>query len=413
MCHTLSSDTTLRLYPGGHFVLQFNFCNVCDLHNISITGVEHVNITCNTSVRPNVGFGFISVTNLTLENITFISCGTEFYRHIPSLPTSAPLYLSNTSAAVLLFMNCSDVVIDSVAITQYYGYAMVMLRVTGQFKLNNVSISGSKNYAAHTSSKIQIKNTGSGLLAYHYDVSNTPTSDINMNISHTNIHNNINVNNIKVCLADMYISNRSYHNELQPAGGLTLIYSQVHYNVTTNISHSSIEECGAVGIGAMLILHIDSAMYSTTIIEHCTMSNDQVYLHPGLLYCEGAFIGIYYVTTGKVHYDTKIEPNSLLLTASQVQNHHTTLIDPYVPSTIYIMSMYHQTIKCAFSNVTFIDNQASKTGVCIYAMNVYKSSKGLYIKLHDIKASNNHQRGRQLTAGIFTFVSISNVTISA
>ena len=74
MCHTLSSDTALRLYPGGHFVLQFNFCNVSDLHNISITGVEHVNITCNTSVRPNVGFGFISVTNLTIENITFINC---------------------------------------------------------------------------------------------------------------------------------------------------------------------------------------------------------------------------------------------------------------------------------------------------------------------------------------------------
>ena len=132
MCHTLSSDTTLCLYPRGHFVLRFNFCNVSDLHNITITGVEHVTITCNTSVRPNVGFGFKSVTNLTIKNITFINCGTEFYHHIPSLPTSAPLNLSNTSAAVLLFMNCSDVVIDSVVITQYYGYAMVMLRVTGQ-----------------------------------------------------------------------------------------------------------------------------------------------------------------------------------------------------------------------------------------------------------------------------------------
>ena len=411
MCHTLSSDTTLRLYPGGHFVLRFNFCNVSDLHNITITGVEHVNIICNTSVRPNVGFGFISVTNLTIENITFINCGTEFYHHILSLPTSAPLYLSNTSAAVLLFINCSDVVIDSVAITQYYGYAMVMLRVTDQFKLNNVSISGSKNYAAHTSSENQIKNTGSGLLAYHYDISNAPTSDIHMNISHTHIHNSIHVYNIKVCLADTYISNSSYHNELQPAGGLTLIYSQVHYNVTTNISHSNIKACGATGIGAMLILHIDSAMYSTTIIEHCTMYNNHMYLLPALLHCEGTFIGIYYVTTGKVHYNTKIKPNSLLLTASQVQNHHT-LINPYVPSTIYIMSMYHQTIKCTFNNVTFINNKASKTGVCIYAVKVYKSSKGLHIKLHDIKASNNHQSGGQLTAGIFTFVSVSHATIS-
>ena len=411
MCHTLSSDTTLRLYPGGHFVLQFNFCNVSDLHNITITGVEHVNIICNTSVRPNVGFGFISVTNLTIENIIFINCGTEFYHHIPSLPTSAPLYLSNTSAAVLLFMNCSDVVIDSVAITQYYGYAMVMLRVTGQFTLNNVSISGSKNYAAHTSSENQIKNTGSGLLAYHYDVSNAPTSDIHMNISHTNIHNNIHVNNIKVCLADMYKSNRSYHNELQPAGGITLIYSQVHYNVTTNISHSSIKRCGAVGIGAMLILHIDSAMYSTTIIEHCTMSKNHIYLLPALLHCEGAFIGIYYVTTGKIHYhNSNRKSRSLLMTASQIQNHHTAT--HYVPSAIYIMSMYHQTIKCTFSNVTFINNEASKTGVCIYAIKVYKSSKELHIKLYDIKASNNHQSGGQLTAGIFTFVSVSHATIS-
>ena len=406
MCHTLSSDTTLRLYPGGHFVLWFNFCNVSDLHNITITGVEHVNITCNISVRPNVGFGFISVTNLTIENITFINCGTEFYHHIPSLPTSAPLYLSNTSAAVLLFMNCSDVVIDSVAITQYYGYAMVMLRVTGQFMLNNISIStsGSKNYAGHTSLENQIKNIGSGLLAYHYDVSNTPTSDIHMNISHTYITYSIHYYNIKVCLADTYISNRSNHNELQPAGGITLIYSQVHYNVTTNISHSSIKRCGAVGIGAMLILHIDSAMYSTTIIEHCTMYNNHPL--PALLHCEGAFIGIYYVTTstGKMHYhNSNRKSRSLLITTSQVLYHP-------APSTIYIMSTYHQTIECAFSNVTFINNYASKTEVCIiYAIKVYKSSKGLHIKLQDIKASNNHQSE---AAGIFTFVSVSNATIS-
>ena len=407
MCHTLSSDTTLHLYPGGHFVLQFNFCNVSDLHNITITGVEHVNIICNTSVRPNVGFGFKSVTNLTIENITFINCGTGFYHHILSLPTSAPLYLSNTSAAVLLFMNCSDVVIDSVAITQYYGYAMVMLRVTGQFKLNNIHISGT-----YTSSENQIKNFGSGLLVYHYDASNTPTSDMHMNILHTHITNSIHVYNIKVCLADMYISNRSYHNELQPAGVITLIYSQVHYNVTTNISHSSIEKCGAVGIGAMLILHIDSAMYSTTIIEHSTMSKNHIYLLPALLHCEGAFIGIYYITIRKTHYhNSNRKSRSLLMTASQIRNHHTAT--HYVPSTIYIMSMYHQTIKCTFNNVTFINNKASKTGVCIYAMNVYKSSKGLlHIKLQDIKASNNHQSGGQLTAGIFTLVSVSNATIS-
>ena len=132
-----------------------------------------------------------------------------------------------------------------------------------------------------------------------------------------------------------------------------------------------------------------------------------MYLLPASLHCEGAFIGIYYVTTRKVHYNTKIKPNSLLLTASQVQNHHT-LTNPYLPSTIYIMSMYHQTIKCAFSNVTFIKNKASKMGVCIYAMNVHKSSKELHIKLQDIKASNNHQSGGQLTADIFTFLSVSN-----
>ena len=414
MCHTLSSDTTLHLYPGGNFVLQFNFCNVSDLHNITITGVEHVNIT---SVRPNVGFGFISVTNLTIENITFVNCGTEFYHHIPSLPASAPLYLSNNSAAVLLFMNCSDVVIDSVAITQYYGYAMVMLRVTGQFMLNNSIISGSNINAVHTSSENQIKNIGSGLLVYQYDTSSTTTSDIYINISHTHITNSMHVYNIKVCLVDMYINNRSYHNELQPAGGITLIYSQVHYNVTTNISHSSIEECGGVGIGAMLILHIDNAMYSMTILEHCTMSKNHIYLLPALLHCEGELIGIYYVTTRKMHYHNSNKTSrstSLLMTTSKVLNHRSSLsLHMLAPSTIYIMSTYHQIIECVFSNVTFINNSASKTGVCIYAMKVYKSSKGLNIKLHDIKAMKNHQSGGQLTAGIFTFVSVSNATISA
>ena len=285
-------------------------------------------------------------------------------------------------------------------------YSTCFWSINASFSYISISTSGSKNYAGHTSSENQIKNIGSGLLAYHYDVSNTPTSDIHMNISHTYITYSIHYYNIKVCLADMYISNRSYHNELQPAGGITLIYSQVHYNVTTNISHSSIKRCGAVGIGAMLILHIDSAMYSTTIIEHCTMYNNRIYPFAALLHCEGTFIGIYYVTTstGKMHYhNSNRKSRSLLITTSQVLYHR-------APSTIYIMSTYHQTIECAFSNVTFINNYASKTGVCIiYAMKVYKSSKGLHIKLQDIKTSNNHQSE---AAGIFTFVSVSNATIS-
>ena len=45
-------------------------------------------------------------------------------------------------------------------------------------------------------------------------------------------------------------------------------------------------------------------------------------------------------------------------------------------------------------------------------MNVYKSNVGLHVELQDIKARNNYQSRGQLTAGIFTFVAVSNVTIS-
>ena len=403
LCQTLlPNNTMLHLQPGSDIVLNFNlFCNLSNLYNITLTSAEPMNIICKSN-STRVGFGFVSITNLTIENITFINCGTEFYHHIPSLPTSAPLYLSNISAAVLLFMNCSDVVIDSVTISQYYGYAMVMLRVTGQFKLNNINITDL--YGAN--------NIGSGLLAYHYDVSNTLTSDMNMNISHTHVHNSIHYYNIKVCLADMYISNRSHNNELQPAGGITLIYSQVHYNVTTNISHSSIEKCGGVGIGAMLILHIDSAMYSKTIIENCAFSNNYMYLVPYTLQCEGAFLGIYYIITRE--RNIKLKSRSLIISATEIAHHQHYMVDKkdsYFPSTIYIMSMLDQTVECIFSNVSFRKNTASKTGVCIYAMNVYKSRKGLHVKLEDIEASMNYQTGGQLTAGIFTFLGVSTVTI--
>lgn len=375
LCHTkLSSNTLLYLNPGDDFVLNFKlFCAVSEIHNIGIIGKgqQHVNINCSTPI----GFGFFSISNFTIKNIAFINCGRDFNNSVPQLPRTAPLYLSETSAAVLLFMNCSDVIIDSVDISQYYGYAMVMLRVTGQFIVKNVTIADSHNLTKY--------NIGSGVLLYHYDASNKPTSDNSkINISDVHIRRSlqVSIHNI-LCLADVHISNKS-QDELQTAGGISLIYSQTHYNATTSISHSSVEECGAVGLGGMLILHIDGAMCSTTIIENCRMHKNYIPYNP--LQCDGANLGIYYVTTGR--HSQSMNEKSLLMINSEVQSHHHVLkkTDSYIPSTIYIMLTYLDTVKIIFSNVTFKFNRASKTGVCIYVIDlhsVYASTILCYMTL--------------------------------
>ena len=59
---------------------------------------------------------------------------------------------------------------NSVTISQCYGYAMVILRVTGQFNLENVNKTESK-VSPHN-------NIESGLLVYHYNASNIDSSQI-------------------------------------------------------------------------------------------------------------------------------------------------------------------------------------------------------------------------------------------
>ena len=105
LCQTLlPNNTMLHLQPGSDIVLNFNlFCNLSNLYNITLTSAEPMNIICKSN-STRVGFGFVSITNLTIENII---------RNI---------YLFRES------------------------------------------------------------NIGSGLLVYHYDVSNTSTSDMHMNI---------------------------------------------------------------------------------------------------------------------------------------------------------------------------------------------------------------------------------------
>ena len=142
--HLPLSDTQLLLSPNvNHILSSRSFCLVSNISNITLrsTSITPAIITCrhyNNSYE-SVGFGFY-VSGLMIENVHITQCGGP-------IPSTSTLYSNNTAfyfhegqTVTLFFSYSSGIMLFGVSITNYYGFAILLININNKVTLNNVNI---------------------------------------------------------------------------------------------------------------------------------------------------------------------------------------------------------------------------------------------------------------------------------
>ena len=130
---TLNSNTTLVLSAGEHHIPPGRSCRVSNLTNIGISGVaaELTTVQCHG----DGGFEFAAVTNLTIQNVTFLGCGQ-------TRDDIEGLYgLLEPTRVVLLLKSVVHVSLVQVSVNQFTGIGLYGCELTDAF-LNEVEFSG-------------------------------------------------------------------------------------------------------------------------------------------------------------------------------------------------------------------------------------------------------------------------------
>ena len=135
---TSSSDYTLKLS-------QERVCLIEDITNLTLSGgsgeKEFSNITC-VSVGPTrymLGFGFVNVSNLTINNLHIKNCASSMLVNSTKIHLTHQVNLSNNATTLLLY-NCYHVKIQHTKISAHDSSFLVMEEVLGEVHIEDFNV---------------------------------------------------------------------------------------------------------------------------------------------------------------------------------------------------------------------------------------------------------------------------------
>ena len=137
---TLTSNTTLELESGTHYVNQFTL--ISGLHNINLIGEGGATVAC----AEGVGLAFVNVSDLSFENIVIDGCGLTgknlgetvmLLKELVSIFIQIPL-----DVRVGLFIgHCDNLRMEEVTVTNTSGLGLVGINIIGNSLLKQVDFS--------------------------------------------------------------------------------------------------------------------------------------------------------------------------------------------------------------------------------------------------------------------------------
>ena len=241
--HYLLPGTQLQLSPDVNHTLSSNsFCLVSNTFNITLTSASNVTaiITCKQQNDISVGFGFYNVTGLVIDNINIIQCGGP----IPSPDQANTLYPKDTAfffyeaqLVTLLVSYSSDITLFRVKISNYYGFAALLINPNNNVTLTNINI-----VSSNQCSQTLLPNcSGSGLILYFSNADNSVEilkADVFINTMQMqgNI-NNVPYNDV-INAAKLHTENDQPKAISAFAAGMTVIFSQGDYSANVYLSHT-------------------------------------------------------------------------------------------------------------------------------------------------------------------------------
>ena len=409
---SLNSSVNFTLLRGIFCQVTSNQTSKIDICSDSFT--EWPTITClhnDTEIAPQSRRGLVFFNNtVTLERLIFKDCGTYLTTIQDSTITdylnSSSLHYISSHAAALVFVHC-QVNISRVNIYASYGFAMIGVNlIDSTISEVNISYSSlSTNLYRHTEHKRTI---GCGALLHFFDhqLMMYPT---NVTVNYTRFTKNFDSYPYITEFSNNYLN-------IVNAAGLTIIYTQKTYfaSVTINNTEFTSNVGSSSSPGGLLVLHYNSSLNTNTIVNNSLFSDNangpKSFLH-------GAALALYWIKVT----DLAMTRHQILLIQNTKFHNHTGHCHNCLPTgAIYVgVAELDKTVKIQihFKHCTFQNNLVQQTGACLF-MSVSDNAKrfaNISVVLEDIYASNNSQKiifKPVSTAGIFSFSSIANVSIT-
>ena len=407
-----SPDVIFELNSSNYIISSGNFCIVSKFTNVTLqtNNPKTATITCikDDYHHPTRGLAFINCT-VTFQRVIFVNCGTYLPDNFTGFLNSSSLYYTYTHAAALLFIQC-EVHMREVALNSSYGFAVIGINLIDSV-LCKVNVSSSLSTDVYRNNN---KIIGSGVLLHFLDI---PYS-LNTRIA---INDAIFLDNIDVfngsCITDVYYSSvqskKPFH--VVHAAGLTILYTQHHFKANVLIERTNFSNNIGSSSGALLILHYNTSLDSSTIID-----NSKFKRNANWLYCHGAALQFYWFASNTFDNNTKCHP--LVVTNTQFTKHLGIIEDTDVHNQstgavyIGIVNPTQISLTIKFKNSTFYKNKVAYTGACVFA-SVYEnvgSVGDVTITLENITADQNSQDilyHLVSNAGMFSFYGIHKVII--
>ena len=276
----LNSRTTVYLDPGTHYpqAVAGKYCVAGNLTDLVILGSADRETTVDCS-RGNVGFLFSNIVNLTLERITFRSCGQTIPSDLQGNLNSTPVYLGRGQKAVLLFDHCTNIKLQFVSVDQYYGLAIASVNGMGRTTLHGVNVTNSRTPTdAESRGKDDLSCSGSGIAFIYTDHSEHTENNITyLDLTRVTLRNNTlelppdELLQLQVSIRDTEAKEPI---SLTGASGLFLYTAQLTYHLDTAI-RECIFENNLGDVGAVLVmfrkmihntrLHIQDTVFSNNM----------------------------------------------------------------------------------------------------------------------------------------------------
>ena len=432
LCRNRSGTSLVIQLTGTSYGISLENCTVVFKNaNVHITSNETMS-SINCITRSQVNFVFENSTAV-LHNLKFIGCGALVS---PSYINShnASLKFSNESQNVSLLFVHSSLQTINVTIESYIGYALIGINMWGS-NLTGLNVSLGGNYQGASGIVIQYNDD---IEKYNKSCKYTYTLTFWNSTFSDNFYMKGYNRSIHYCFYKRYLYSNDKTQEVFPAAGLTILYTQTRYKAQVNImSNSTFFRNIGIHAGALMIVHYiplhesqhaQHALNSATIIEDTIFKRNSNYA-----LCSGAAIAFYWIVFSKHTLSNDSNPplqpllvNSCTFVKQQPLIEDDNFLESnYTPGNMYIgiLPIQEKEMIITITNSTFHQNVAEKrsamNGACLTAetFDLVQLNKNIKIVLESISADNNYQFGLKKIhdhsfTGIFAFFNLPRVEIS-
>ena len=421
-----------------HVISKGQGCILKNITNVTITSNEIdtvANITCEVLPVYRIdgvrGFVFLHGSDVTLSNVHITQCGTVLTPVMLQLDsdTNNAAYFGINQTAVLLFSHVLRLKVTNIEISDYYGFAIIVVNSMGLSQIENVHVYNSLSITEYNDKYVDRGNHsyyGSGLLVYFHnlldglDVDQVETEEQTLVIMQSEFNNNTYYHDDFLCKAQIFRFQPS-RVPIVAGAAITLYFTQDTYEVNVQLDAIDINgNDGSLSAGIM-VFFINTPFQSHLLLSNSIIQNNTNTFFP--CYGTGMLVKVYF--TGAY------------ISAAETSNTFH-LVDTWVPLTVVNTTFaYHQDLRDKHSStmyigqnsqrlfnvlveldrVKFLHNIATYNGICLYMETTYQptvNSKFLLAKLNNILVYNNSEAGgitTRTTSSHIVFFRIGRATI--